>query len=404
MMKPVISNVSVAIACGGTGGHLFPGLAVAQSLQALGASVSLLVSPKEVDQAAVRSLSQALITVHTLPAVAMVPGQRMSFVKGFVRSFAFSRKMFHREKIGAVLAMGGFTSAPPVLAGKLARAATFLHEANSIPGRANRWLAPWVDEAFVYFPSAGSRLRNSRIRVCGMPVRSQFQLMDAGACRLSLGLKPDRPTLLITGGSQGARSLNDMMTTALPVLASRWPNLQYLHLTGPADAEKVRREYVSHKLVAVVKPFLTEMELALNAATLVVSRAGASSLAELAALRLPSILVPYPAAADNHQYFNAQAFAETGAALQWTASPSSSKSFAELVSELLQDDQKRLAMGRALASWHMADSATVIAEAIFHGTSAAGLGCVVPPLPDTSLDSENPSSGSRNTWHRCRAS
>ncbi|HSA00952.1 MAG TPA: UDP-N-acetylglucosamine--N-acetylmuramyl-(pentapeptide) pyrophosphoryl-undecaprenol N-acetylglucosamine transferase [Candidatus Paceibacterota bacterium] len=398
------TSAGVAIACGGTGGHLFPGLAVALCLQDRGVAVSLLVSPKEVDQAVVRSVSPSQVTVHTLPAVAMVSGHRIGFIKGFARSLLLSRSLFRREKICAVLAMGGFTSAPPILAGKLGRALTFLHEANSIPGRANRWLAPWVDEAFVYFPSAGPRLRNPRTRVCGMPVRPQFQPMDAGACRMSLGLKADRPTLLITGGSQGAQSLNEKVMSAVPALAARWPRLQYLHLTGPADVEKVRRFYASHQCVAVVKPFLTEMELAMNAATLALSRAGASSLAELAALRVPSVLVPYPAAADNHQEFNARAFAETGAALPLTASQSSSESLVGLITELLEDDPKREAMGRALASWHSADAAASIADAMMREMAASGWNGIHSLMPDSARKSENSLVGRSGPWPRCRVS
>ena len=116
------------------------------------------------------------------------------------------------------------------------------------------------------------------------------------------------------GGSQGAGGINDLILSALPSLGDRASAWQWLHLTGPDDVEKVESAYAARGFKAVVKPFLAEMDLALGAATVAVSRAGASSLAEIAALRLPSLLVPYPAAADNHQFYNAQAFETTGAA------------------------------------------------------------------------------------------
>ena len=130
----------VAIACGGTGGHLFPGLAVAEILTQCGCAISLLVSPKEIDQQAVTAAVG--MDVVTLPAVGLVNGQIRAFVRGFWQSYRATKQRFHARPPHAVLAMGGFTSAGPVLAAKTMRIPAFLHEANSIPGRANRWLAP----------------------------------------------------------------------------------------------------------------------------------------------------------------------------------------------------------------------------------------------------------------------
>ena len=118
--------------------------------------------------------------------------------------------------------------------------------------------------------------------VTGTPVRPQFQSRDAAGCRTALGLEPDRATILVMGGSQGASGINDLLARALPFLAKGNPQLQFLHLSGPGDADKVRRAYLNNNLRAVVHPFFGEMELALGAATVVVSRSGASSLAELA--------------------------------------------------------------------------------------------------------------------------
>ena len=194
-------------------------------------------------------------------------------------------------------------------------AKTFLHESNTIPGRANRFLARFVDEAFVGFPEAAARLRARKVTTTGTPVRPQFQpvAIRASAAALRFGLDPDRPTILVMGGSQGASGINDMILSALPLLGAE-RDWQWLHLTGANDFEKVKAAYAARGFKAVVKPFLAEMDLALGAATVAVSRAGASSLAEIAAMRLPSLLVPFPAAADNHQFFNAQAFEATGAA------------------------------------------------------------------------------------------
>jgi UDP-N-acetylglucosamine--N-acetylmuramyl-(pentapeptide) pyrophosphoryl-undecaprenol N-acetylglucosamine transferase len=362
-MKPSANpKPFIAIACGGTGGHLFPGLAVAQQLRERGCAVALLISPKEVDQQAVKSVFG--IEIFTLPAVGLQNRNYFSFAKSFWKSFRAARNIFQQRQPAAVLAMGGFTSAPPIFAAKLSGAKTFLHESNTVPGRANRLLARFVDTAFIGFPETAVRLRAKSIYLTGTPVRPQFQIRNAAECRLALGLEANRPALLVVGGSQGARGLNDLVLSALPSLKNRgW---QWLHLTGASDFEKVKSAYAANGIKAVVKPFLAEMELALGAATAAVSRAGASSLAEMAAMRLPSLLVPLPTAADNHQFFNALAFAKSGAAkiLEQKSAPEKA---AALLDEIVGDEAARQKIQAALAQWHSPVAAEQIAKNILSG-------------------------------------
>ena len=310
-MNPAHLKPFIAIACGGTGGHLFPGLAVAQQLQARGGTVALMISPKDVDQQAVKSLLG--MDIFTLPAVGLQNRNYFSFAGNFWNSFRAARKIFQPRPPAAVLAMGGFTSAPPVFAAKISGARTFLHESNTVPGRANRLLARFVDAAFIGFPETAARLRAKRTSITGTPVRPQFCLgartdQSAAACRAALGLK------------------------------------------------------------AAVKPFLAEMELALGAATIAVSRAGASSLAEMAGMRVPSLLVPLPTAADNHQLFNARAFVASGAAgmLEQNSRP---EKMAALLAGLVEDEAARQKMQAALSPWHAPEAAANIAE---HILSALG--------------------------------
>jgi UDP-N-acetylglucosamine--N-acetylmuramyl-(pentapeptide) pyrophosphoryl-undecaprenol N-acetylglucosamine transferase len=385
-VKSAASKPLVAIACGGTGGHLFPGLAVGEQLQIRGCDVTLLISPKEVDQQSVKSALG--MKVATLPAVGMTRGKLGAFFVGFWKSYRAARRLFAERSPQAVLAMGGFTSAPPVLAGKAGGAATFLHESNTIPGRANRWLAHVVTQAFVGFPAAASRLHHTNVLHTGTPVRPQFEPAAPSSCRLAMGLEADRPTLLVMGGSQGASGVNDLALQALPALLRAKPGAQFIHLTGPGDVEKVQAKYAQHNAKAIVRPFLSEMELAMGAATVAVSRAGASSLAELAAMRLPAILIPYPVAADNHQYYNARAFVEAGAALMLEQHDATGEKLAPLVLSLLDDTPSHTAMAKALEQWHAPHAAELIAdrmlalvEATSHGRwkfSAAGRGSAFP--------------------------
>ena len=352
----------VAIACGCTGGHLFPGLAVAEQLTQRGCAVTLLISPKEVDQQAVKSARG--VDILTLPAVGLQNRNYFSFACSFVKSLFAARKIFSRRKPDAVLTMGGFTGAPPVWVGKDFGAKTFLHESNTIPGRANRLLARFVDEAFVGFSEAAPRLHVRKVTPTGTPVRPQFQPREPGACRAALGLDPRRPTVLVMGGSQGASGINEIILAALPLLADRVSTWQWLHLTGVGHFEKVKQAYANRGLQAVVKPFLVEMDLALAAATVAVSRAGASSLAEIAAMRLPSLLVPFPAAADNHQYHNARAFEATGAARLLEQKSATPERVAAILRELAENEATRASMQAALTPWHAPRAAEQIASHI----------------------------------------
>mgnify|MGYP000288941133 CR=1 FL=1 len=353
-------NSLVAIACGGTGGHLFPGLAVAEELQLRGCDVWLLVSPKEVDQKAVQGVRG--MEVKVLPAVGLSGHRYLAFLRGFWHSYRCSVGWFKTRPPQAVLAMGGFTSAPPVHAGHRFGAVTFLHESNTIPGRANRWLARFVQQAFVGFPSTASRLKHPHVVHTGTPVRPQFQPMAPEAARRALGLRAEMPTLLVMGGSQGASPINELVLRSLDALKKALPGWQFIHLTGDKDEERVRQAYAERQMPAMVRPFFSEMELVLGAATLVTSRAGASSLAEFAAMRLPAILIPYPAAADNHQYHNARTLAEAGAAVLLEQIAATPERWVSEVARLAGNEEARKQMAEAVARWHHPDAAARMAE------------------------------------------
>jgi len=357
------SRQFAAIACGGTGGHLFPGVAVGEELLRRDCAVTLMVSPKDIDQQAVRSVSG--MSVVTLPAVGLQRGGVFGFLSGFWKSYRQARAVFAERAPHFVLAMGGFVSAPPICAARSFGAKRFIHESNTIPGKANRWLSRMVDGAFVYFPETASQLRAPRVEVVGMPVRPPFlQPMTQAAARTALGLDENAPVLLVMGGSQGAKGVNDLVVAILPQLKAAAPELQCIHLTGASGVEEVRRAYAAQNFRAIVEPFLVGMGTVLAAADVAVSRAGASSLAELAARQLPAVLIPYPTAADDHQSHNARAFVQTGAARSMQQRGGAPKQLLRDILELLRDSSQRGAMQRALAQWHKPGAAAEIAEAI----------------------------------------
>ena len=338
----------VAIACGGTGGHLFPGIAVGDALVARGCEVTLLVSPKEVDQTAVKSAYG--MDVESLSMIGLA-GNPLKFGCKFIRSTNSCRKLFLKKPPSAVLAMGGFTSLPPVIVGKIMGAKIFLHEANAVPGRAVRMLSSFADEVFVQFPDSLPRVLGGNVRATGLPVRATMEPVPKADARTVLGLADDLPVLLIMGGSQGAEAINRAVLGSLPYLAKLLPKIQFIHLTGNRNSDPIRLAYDTLGLRAVVRPFLTEMEYALGAADLVISRAGASSLAEFSSMELPAILVPYPSAVDDHQRLNARTFVEMGAARCFHQKQLTPSLLTQQLKELLGRPVKLKKMGEAMKQW-----------------------------------------------------
>jgi UDP-N-acetylglucosamine--N-acetylmuramyl-(pentapeptide) pyrophosphoryl-undecaprenol N-acetylglucosamine transferase len=327
---------------------LFPGLAVGEALKSRQARVTLMISPKAVDQQAVKHVRG--MDVVTLPAVALQRGSRWSFAAHVVAAVRVSLRQFRQHRPRALLAMGGFTCAGPVLAARWLRIPVFLHESNTIPGRANRWLARLASEVFVGFPSAASRFPRGAT-VIGTPVRLRPAPIEDSTCRHLMGLDPDRPVILVIGGSQGAAAINEVAVRALPGARSLLPHWQWLHLTGPADEARVRAAYAAEGLSAAVHGFWGRMDLAWRAATAAVARAGASSMAEMAALRVPSVLIPFPHAADNHQFHNACAFESTGAAVLIEQADLQPEHLLAALRPMVEDASVRSRMQSALEAW-----------------------------------------------------
>ncbi|MBL9175821.1 MAG: undecaprenyldiphospho-muramoylpentapeptide beta-N-acetylglucosaminyltransferase [Verrucomicrobiales bacterium] len=379
-MKPDSGVRRVAIACGGTGGHVFPGLAVAHALAARGIEVVLFVSPKDIDRRSLHGRA-AGFRVECLPMVGLTRGNLPLFLRALWRGYRVSLGIFSEWLPDAVLGMGGFTSAGPILAGWRRGAFCCFHESNAVPGRANRWLARLADAGFVGFSSTAGRFPVRRIWVTGTPVRTEFRTANREAACAALGLDPVRPVLLVMGGSQGARGVNQLVVAAVPGLADRFPTLQFCHLTGVSDQEAVRTAYASAGVPALVQPFSDRMDQLMTAATVAVSRSGASSLAELAAVRLPAVLIPYPDATDDHQRLNAEVFASAGAARildQVTAGPGD---LVSALTDLLADPHLRDSMRDALSELDAPDAAERIADGIERRGHSAGEGPERKPRP-----------------------
>ena len=305
--------MNAIIACGGTGGHLFPGIAVAEVLRQRGHEVLLFVSEKEIDSLALSTRSQ--FRFEKLPTVgfpSILSPRIFGFVRRFTESVSLCRSIYRKFKPQVVLGMGGFTSTAPILAGRLRGISTLVHESNAIPGKANRLAAKMVGAVLLGFKEAAQFFPKVRTEITGTPIRTELKRLDKQAARQKLGLQPALTTLLVMGGSQGASGINQAMIKSLPSL--RGAALQVIHLSGARDEHLVSDNYRRERIPAYVAAFHHHMEEAYSAADFAVARSGAASLAELAFFGLPSILIPFPYAADDHQTRTAEIFSRAGAA------------------------------------------------------------------------------------------
>jgi UDP-N-acetylglucosamine--N-acetylmuramyl-(pentapeptide) pyrophosphoryl-undecaprenol N-acetylglucosamine transferase len=330
--------MNVAIACGGTGGHLFPGLAVAEVLRERGHEVLVLISEKEIDSLAVAGRTE--FRFEKLPTVAL-PSPFSPAILGFVRRFndslSLCRGIFRKFNPQAVLGMGGFTSTAPVLAGRMRGIATFIHESNAYPGKANRHTARFVRAVLLGFSECAAFFPKVRTEFTGTPIRATLRRIDRAQARESLGLRADRPTLLVMGGSQGASGINQAIIKALPALHGL--TIQVIHLSGSRDERLLADNYRRENVAAHVAAFHHRMEEVYSAADFAIARSGAASLAELAAFALPALLVPYPYAADDHQTRNAEIFVRANAAVILKESELSDDLLAKKIRDLLSDAQ-----------------------------------------------------------------
>lgn len=356
------AQIHVAIACGGTGGHFFPAVAVARELIHADARPTLLISEKKIDRQAVSTVPE--ISHLEIPAVGFNMKRPIRFVLGLRSAIHRVREHFAYDPPNAVLAMGGFTAAAPIHVGRQMEVATFLHESNVVPGRANRLLSHYVDEIFIGFKSTRERFGKKIITDSGTPVRSEFRNQDREKCCRQMGFNAAKPLILVTGGSQGARGVNRMVAGALPRLTEHLGDAQWLHLCGTQDLADVKKAYDKTNSHAVVHDFIDDMPSALGAADLAICRSGASSLAELAAAKVPAILVPLPTAANDHQRVNALAAVKNGGAIMFEETGTMSAAFAEEVVGLISDKEKLMQMSNAMKLLDRPEAAKFIAARI----------------------------------------
>ncbi len=334
----------VLIAGGGTGGHLFPGVAVAEELRARDPSavVRFVGTARGIEARVLPELGWdlALIEVSGLKTVGL-----WGTIKGLLRlpkALWQARRLIKQFKPDAVLGVGGYASGPVVLMARLGGRPTAICEQNSIPGFTNKLLGKLVRKVFLSFAESQRFFKAKKVVMSGNPVRREL-----AARLLAAAAEPraDGPlTVLVSGGSLGAVAVNDLASQALIGLAGQRA-LAIVHQTGAADQERIAARYRKAGVEATVVAFIKDMAAVYQRADLIVCRAGATTVAELAIAGKPAIFIPYPFAADNHQEINAREMADAGAALMFRQRELDADKLAAAIGPLLDDDATRARMG-----------------------------------------------------------
>lgn len=365
----------VLLAGGGTAGHVTPALATAEALRDHDPAlvVEFVGTATGLEAGMVPAAGWKLHHVEAAPLLRRLSPQtaRLPFV--VLRSARLLTRLIRRRSVAAACVFGGYVCGPLALAARWTGVPLLIHEQNAAPGLANRIAARWAWTVAVSVPGTQRHFpRSARTVVTGNPVRADLLRADLAALRpgamAALGLRCDRPTVLAFGGSLGARRLNDAL------LQARWPDpagVQLLHVAGARDHARVAAAWASADPALAVRceAFLDDMAPAYAAADVVVCRAGASTIAELTVLGLPSVLVPYPHAAADEQTANARALVDAGAATMITDADLDGARLVAAVAPLLADDARRAAVATAARSLGRPDAAARLAELL---VAAAG--------------------------------
>jgi len=355
----------IMITGGGTGGHTSPAVAIIEELQKRDPRLA-------VQWIGRRGGIEQRVAERTGTPFRSVPVEGWPRQKSFRRAWVASKLgvgilrsaiYIARFKPQVVVGVGGYVCLPLCYAAQRMGIPTVLHEQNKRLGMANQMLAPRANRVLLSYPDTLGTFPREKSLLVGNPVRAGF-IRPPGklAARASLGLDAGVPVVLVSGGSQGARSINEAMLAGLPKFEKG--EAQFIWMTGASDAPRARAAAEKWAVRTEVLPFIDDMPAACAAADLIVSRAGASSAAEIAVLGKPSILVPYPHATDNHQDKNAAAFVEVGAAVLLPDSECSGDRLAQLVRQLLSDPDRLAAMTKAAGTLAKPGAAEAIVEEI----------------------------------------
>jgi UDP-N-acetylglucosamine--N-acetylmuramyl-(pentapeptide) pyrophosphoryl-undecaprenol N-acetylglucosamine transferase len=342
------------MAGGGTGGHVIPAIAVARELVKAGQEVLFVGTERGVESRLVPAEGFRLEKIRVGGIKNLGIATRLTSMWRLLAETAGQWKRFGEWKPAALFSMGGYVAGPPVLAALMRGVPVVIMEPNAVPGVTNRWIARWVKRALISFGETARFFPKGRTELTGRPVREEFFAIEPKPAEREF-------TVLITGGSQGSRTLNEAARQSWPLFRDSGLPVRFIHQTGVPMYETLAAEFAATGLTGEISAFINDMPAAFAHADLIVCRSG-GTVSELAAAGKPSVLIPFPYAADDHQLKNAQAFERAGAAILSLDRDWNGQRFFAVVSDLYQNRRKLALMG---------ENARKLARPLAEGTAAA---------------------------------
>lgn len=349
--------LKLGICAGGTGGHVFPALAVAQEWKNLGGDVIFFTTGRQTEEAVKKFHGAKIFTLSSSPIAGKSIWEKLKGTFKTLMGIFEAITIIRKENIQFILGLGGYASFPAIFAAFILKIPRAVFEANAVPGFANKILFRISNIIFINFEGVKTPHDKKVIR-SGMPVREEFEKIEKGK-------ENDPPFILVTGGSQGSSSLNRHVPEALKILHRLKINFKVIHQCGRGKLEEVRKFYKDLPVDVELIEFIENMAEVLSRVDVVISRSGASFLSELASAGVPAILIPFPYAAGNHQLANAQYFEREGAALVVEEGEGLAERIAEALGRLLQDEDMRKEMSLRSKSLASRNSAKIIAKTIW---------------------------------------
>ena len=365
-MDVSVEPVRLLVAAGGTGGHVYPGIAIAQEWMRRhpDSSVTFIGTARGIESKAVPAAGFDFRPIDARGLPRRPTLELFGAMGAFVRGFGQVASIIKEVKPHVILATGGYVSGPAAIWARLLGIPLVLQEQNSVPGAANRWLSLIATEVHISFVESRNWFRRrNHLKVSGNPIRRSLLMQDRAGAYEALGLDPSRRTLLVFGGSHGASSINRAIQGALPLLA-RVERLQAIWQTGTQDAEAMAAAAKTAPFPVRAVPYLDEMDKAYAIADLAICRAGAMTITELTATGVPSILIPYPYAARDHQTQNARGLVDRGAAEMVADDELSPEDLAARIEALFRDESRLRRMGRAARAFARTNAAERIVASI----------------------------------------
>lgn len=347
----------IIITGGGTLGHIYPALAIADKLRQK-ANILFIGTSKGIESEVIQKEG---VQFRGVDVQGWTGKTKVKFIIKLIKAFFLGIKYIREFKPDIVVGMGGYASVPVVLGAVLLRIKTLVHEQNSIPGKANRLLAKFVDKVAVNFAESQKYLPIKKVVVTGNPIRAQFGQINRQEALLKFNLDTDKLTLLIFGGSRGAHRINEVMKEIIGFLPTK---VQLIWATGEQDYQFIKEAVLKTGLKIVVEKFFYDLPIAYQLADLVVCRAGATTLAEIIACNLPAILIPYPYATSNHQEHNAKLLVEKGAAVMIKESELSAEKLTNAIIELIENRDKLKNMAQKYQSFKITDATQNVIDVI----------------------------------------